>query len=78
MHTRALNRRLRDFGTNFQALVDEVRFEIARQMLENSAMEVSHVAATLDYADASAFTRAFRRWSGATPGVWRAKQERAA
>ena len=41
-------------------------------------MEVSQVAAMLDYADASAFTRAFRRWSGATPGVWRAKQARAA
>ena len=78
MHSRTLNRRLRDFGTNFQALVDEVRFEIARQMLENSAMEVSQVAAMLDYADASAFTRAFRRWSGATPGVWRASQARAA
>jgi AraC-like DNA-binding protein len=26
----------------------------------------------LDYADASAFTRAFRRWSGATPARWRA------
>ena len=78
MHSRTLHRHLADFGTSFRALVDETRFEIARQMLENSAMEVSHVAATLDYADASAFTRAFRRWSGATPGVWRAKQERAA
>ncbi len=78
MHSRTLNRRLRDFGTNFQALVDEIRFEIARQMLENSAMELSQIAAMLDYADASAFTRAFRRWSGATPGVWRAKQARAA
>ena len=26
-----------------------------------------HIAAMLDYADASAFTRAFRRWSGTTP-----------
>ena len=78
MHSRTVNRRLRDFGTNFQALVDEVRFETARQMLENSTLEVSQIAATLDYADASAFARAFRRWSGATPGVWRAKRARAA
>ena len=56
----------------FQELVDEGRFEIARQMLEDSTMEVSQIAAMLDYADASAFTRAFRRWSGTTPARWRA------
>jgi AraC-like DNA-binding protein len=57
--------------------VDEGRFEIARQMLEDSAMEVSQIAASLDYADASAFTRAFRRWSGTTPAVWRTKRRAA-
>jgi AraC-like DNA-binding protein len=75
MHSRTLNRRLNAFGTNFQALVDAGRFEIARQLLEDSAMEVSQIAASLDYADASAFTRAFRRWSGTTPAVWRAKRK---
>jgi len=71
MHSRTLSRRLNDFGTSFQALLDEGRFEIARQMLEDSRMEVNQIAMTLDYADASAFTRAFRRWSGATPAQWR-------
>ena len=47
-------------------------------MLEDSAMEVSQIAALLDYADASAFTRAFRRWSGTTPAVWRTTRARAA
>jgi AraC-like DNA-binding protein len=37
-------------------------------------MDVREVAATLDYSDASAFTRAFRRWSGRTPSHWRAEQ----
>jgi AraC-like DNA-binding protein len=72
MHARTLNRRLNEFGTGFQELLDEGRFEIARQLLEDSAMEVRQIAAVLDYADASAFTRAFRRWSGATPARWRA------
>jgi len=53
----------------------EGRFEIARQMLEGSAIGVSEVAAALDYADASAFTRAFRRWSGTTPAQWRAESK---
>ena len=73
MHSRTLNRRLTAFGTNFQTLVDEGSFEIARQLLRDSAMDVRQIAQALDYADASAFTRAFRRWSGTTPAQWRAK-----
>jgi AraC-like DNA-binding protein len=72
MHSRTLNRRLNAFGTGFQDVIDEIRFEIARQMLEDSAMEISRIASMLDYADASAFTRAFRRWSETTPARWRA------
>jgi AraC-like DNA-binding protein len=71
MHSRTLNRRLNGFGTSFQKLADEGRFEITRQMLEDSTMNVSQIAELLDYADASAFTRAFRRWSGTTPARWR-------
>jgi AraC-like DNA-binding protein len=71
MHSRTLSRRLNDFGTSFQALLDESRFEVARQMLEDSRTEVKQIAMALDYADASAFTRAFRRWSGTTPAQWR-------
>jgi AraC-like DNA-binding protein len=73
MHSRTLNRHLNDFGTSFRQLVDEVRFAIARQMLEDSAMDVGQISELLDYADASAFTRAFRRWSGTTPARWRAQ-----
>lgn len=76
MHSRTLHRRLNAYGTGFQALVDESRFEIARQLLVDSAMEVSRIAAIVGYADASAFTRAFRRWSGTTPARWRATQAR--
>jgi AraC-like DNA-binding protein len=78
MHPRTLARQLEARGTRFQVLVDEVRFEIARQLLAQSRMDVREVAATLDYADASAFTRAFRRWSGTTPAQWRARQAAAA
>jgi AraC-like DNA-binding protein len=73
MHSRTLTRRLEAYGTSFKALADEGRFEIAVQMLRDTSLDVQGVAAVLDYADASAFTRAFRRWSGTTPAVWRAK-----
>ena len=71
VHARTLGRRLNAAGTSFQALVDEDRFEQARQLLENSTVAVNEIAASLDYADASAFIRAFRRWTGTTPGDWR-------
>ena len=71
MHSRTLHRHLAGFGTSFRALVDETRFEIARQMLVDSSLEVRRIADLLGYADASAFTRAFRRWSGSTPAQWR-------
>lgn len=71
MHSRTLNRRLNAFGTNFQQLVDATSLNITQQMLENSAMDVRAIAAALGYADPSAFTRAFRRWSGTTPAQWR-------
>jgi AraC-like DNA-binding protein len=74
MHSRTLTRRLEAFCTSFRTLVDEGRFEIARQMLQNTSLDVQEIATALDYADASAFTRAFRRWSGTTPAAWRTKQ----
>jgi AraC-like DNA-binding protein len=71
MHRRTLNRRLRDHGTTFKALLEETRFEIAKQLLADTLIPVIEIATTLDYADASAFTRAFRRWSATTPAAWR-------
>jgi AraC-like DNA-binding protein len=73
MHSRTLTRRLEAHGTSFKALADEGRFEIAKQMLRNTSLDVQGIAAALDYADASAFTRAFRRWSATTPAAWRAQ-----
>jgi AraC-like DNA-binding protein len=71
IHGRTLHRRLAESGTNFRVLVDECRYEIARQMLKDTDSDVGHIADMLDYADTSAFVRAFRRWSGTTPAQWR-------
>jgi len=71
MHSRTLRRHLQKFGTNFEELLEDIRYETARQMLEDSRMTVSQIALALGYSDASSFTRAFRRWSGFTPARWR-------
>jgi len=67
MHRRTLNRRLKAEGTTFQELLDEVRFEAACQLLDTARIPITEIAASLGYAETSAFSRAFRRWSGATP-----------
>ena len=71
MHRSTLSRHLNELGTSFHDLVSEVRFEIARQLLEDSRMEIIQIASLLGYSNASAFTRAFRRWSSTTPANWR-------
>jgi hypothetical protein len=54
----------------------EIRFEIACELLENTDMALSQVAAALQYSERSAFTRAFRRWSGQSPSAWRTSHSR--
>jgi AraC-like DNA-binding protein len=76
MHRRTLNRRLEARGTSVHELVEEIRFEVARQLVELTRMPLVEISAALGYADPSAFTRAFRRWSGITPSEWRASRSR--
>ena len=69
---RTLRRRLGQQGTSFRRLKEDVRSELARQLLLDTTMSTTEIAATLSYGDASAFTRAFRRWTNAPPAAWRA------
>lgn len=72
VHRRTLSRRLKDSGQGYRSMTNEIRFEIARQLLEDTDVSLGQIAAALGYSEASAFTRAFRRWSGQTPTSWRA------
>lgn len=71
LHPRALRRRLQDEGTSFAAIKDEVRFAVARELLDLGSLGIADIARTLDYATPSAFIHAFRRWSDSSPGQWR-------
>jgi AraC-like DNA-binding protein len=71
MHPRALNRRLQSEGTTFRKLLNEVRFEVAGQLLLATRMGVTEVAAALGYADTGAFSHAFSRMAGTPPHTWR-------
>jgi AraC-like DNA-binding protein len=76
MHHSTLNRRLKEEGTTFQELLDEMRFEAAGQLLDTARIPITEIAVSLGYADISAFSRAFRRWSGATPGERRRRSQK--
>ena len=71
LQRRTLNRRLRAQGTTFQQVLDEVRFEVARQLLEHTRIAIDDIAAALCYSELSAFVHAFRRWTQTTPAQWR-------
>jgi AraC-like DNA-binding protein len=72
MSRRTFDRRLKSRGISYRALANEIRFEVACRLLKDTEMSLRQIAAALGYSEASAFTRAFRGWSGQAPSVWRA------
>lgn len=76
LHKRTMHRRLVAEGTQFRKIDAECRYDNARQVLENSTLAITEIAATLGYSEAGVFTRAFRRWSGTTPTRWREQSRR--
>jgi AraC-like DNA-binding protein len=71
IHERTLRKRLTVARTSFQQLVSQTRFELAKQLLENTELPLSEIASALQYADATVFSRAFRGWSKTSPREWR-------
>lgn len=70
---RTLRRRLAEEGTSLRACIAEIQHELAVRYLGES-ISVEEVAYLTGFNDASAFRRAFRRWTGTTPGQQLAKR----
>ncbi len=68
---RTLHRQLKDEGTTLQALKDGVRREVAMTLLQRSSRPVKQVAEASGFQNEKSFIRAFKAWTGATPGEWR-------
>lgn len=64
---RTLQRKLKDEGISYQDVADEVRKSLAIHYLEEGGYPVKQISYMLGYNELSAFTRAFKRWTGRTP-----------
>lgn len=71
---RTLQRRLRDEGTTFDDVSRDVRAGLAREYLGDRGLSIGEAAYLLGFSEPSAFTRAFRRWTGQTPRAFREAQ----
>lgn len=72
--TRTLHRRLEERGLNFREVQEDIRHRLAMDYLRDLRLTLSEVGQLLGYSEQSAFTRAFRRWSGNSPRRWRQQQ----
>ena len=71
VHRFTLYRYLNQQETNFEALVEMTRKNKAGQLLENSDLPILEIAQLLGYEAQGNFSRAFKRWYGVSPSVWR-------
>lgn len=77
LSARSLRRRLHNAGFSFTHLRNEVREEFAIRYLRGTRMPLDKIATRLGYSDQASFTKAFRGWTGRSPGTVRreARQE---
>ena len=71
--TRTLRRKLKDEGTSFQTLKDDVRRDTAIHLLSQPNIPISTISRQLGFSEPSVFTRAFKLWTGVSPKIYRGK-----
>ena len=68
---RTLRRRLKEEGSTYRKILDEIRFELAREYLADTQLPIDEIAVLLGYTEPGNFCHAFRRWGGQSPRSWR-------
>ncbi|MHA6494843.1 AraC family transcriptional regulator [Pseudomonas borbori] len=68
---RTLQRRLREAGLSFNQLVDETRQQLVLHYLRDPALELAEIAFLVGFGEPGSLARAFRRWTGQSPGEYR-------
>jgi AraC-like DNA-binding protein len=71
MSQRTIQRRLKEKNTTFKNLINEVRQDLADTYLNDSSLTLTEISFMLGFSEASAFSRAFKRWAGQSPSDYR-------
>ena len=75
---RTLARRLAEEGLTFSSVLDGLRADLAQRYLQDEVVPISKIAWLLGYQEPSAFTHAYKRWTGRTPREARSAEKRSA
>ena len=68
---RTLHRHLQAENTSFKTILDELRFQLSKEYLQQNQYSITEIAFQLGFSDPSAFSRAFRQWSGESPSHYK-------
>ena len=71
MSVRHMQRRLRTIDLTFSSLLDEIRFDLAKDKLLHSSHTIAEISQALGFSTQESFIRAFYRWSNISPGEYR-------
>ncbi len=71
LSARSLHRHLQQEGISLQQLKDQSRRRRALALMRQEGLSINSIALLLGFQDTSAFHRAFKKWTGTTPGRWR-------
>ena len=71
MSGRTLRRRLSDEGSSYQVLLNEVRTQLAKELLHTGEKNITEIAFLLGFGDTSAFTKAFKKWTKMSPSEYK-------
>jgi AraC-like DNA-binding protein len=65
----------RECGVTYNALVEDVRFDLAQQFLAQSNRSVTDISLAVGYSNPTNFTRSFKKVIGCSPREWRKRQK---
>ncbi len=68
---RSLRRQSQAEGSSYQQLIDRVHYQLAQRYLQQQHWSIDSIAGLLGYSEVASFSRAFKRWSGQSPGQFR-------
>lgn len=74
MTPQTLRRRLKDVGTSYQQIKDNIREEASVYYLSKPELSIDEIALLMGFSEASSFHRAFKKWTGKTPSIYRQEQ----